>query len=228
MALRHTPCVSGRDSGSGPGAGAGRTRQVNDELDRKLRGLDGFAWHIERDLLICSVPIPFVLLGPSGLFLLQASRGQRTVEDIALMSTAARTLSSVLSDYPDATHPAIVMLEDDQPPRQHFTGAGEGPCWVLGDDSLSGWLHRFRDHGLSQADIAVLRDHSDPARIRERKGREALVRFPGPQTHASPWRRRHLRGAGRDACVSSRARARAASVDALASGRMEKRAPAGP
>ena len=147
----------------------GRTRQVNDELDRKLRGLDGFAWHIERDLLICSVPIPFVLLGPSGLFLLQASRGQRTVEDIALMTRAARTLSSVLSDYPDAAHPAIVMLGDVQPARQHFTGAGEGPCWVLGDDSLSGWLHRFRDHGLSEADIAVLRDHSDPARIRERQ-----------------------------------------------------------
>jgi hypothetical protein len=147
----------------------GRTRQVNGELERRLGGLDGFAWHIERDLRICSVPIPFVLLGPGGLFLLQASRGQWTAEDLDLMSRAARTLARTLADYPDEAHPAIVMLEDDQPPRQHFTAAGEGPCWILGDDWLSRWLDRFCDHGLSEADIAVLRDHSDPARICERQ-----------------------------------------------------------
>ena len=147
----------------------GRTRRVNDELERKLGGLDRFAWHIERDLLICSVPIPFVLLGAPGLFLLQGSRGQWTSEDIDLMSRAARKLASVLSDYPDPAHPAIVVLEDDQPPRQHLTAAGEGPCWILGDDLLPRWLHQFRDHGLSEADIAVLRDHSDPARICERQ-----------------------------------------------------------
>lgn len=146
----------------------GRTRQANRELERKLAGLDGFAWHIERDLRICSVPIPFVLLGPRGLFLLQASSGQWTAEDIDLMSRAARTLAGTLADYPDTAHPAIVMLNDDQPPRQHFTAAGEGPCWILGDCRLSGWLDHFCDHGLSEADIAVLRDHADPAHIRER------------------------------------------------------------
>jgi hypothetical protein len=155
-----------------------RRREVNNELDRTLRGLDGFAWHIERDLLICSVPIPFVLLGPSGLFLLQGSRGQWTAEDVDLMSRAARRLRGALSAYPDSAHPAIVILDKDQMPREHFTGAGEGPCWIFGEGWLSRWLHRFGDHGFSEADIATFRDQSDPTRILERE-RDFMPRGKG-------------------------------------------------
>jgi hypothetical protein len=156
----------------------GRMREVNDRLDRTLRSLDGFAWQIERDLLLCSVPIPFVVLGPSGLFLLQASRGQWTAEDVDLMSRAARRLRGALWAYPDSAHPAIVILDDDQLPRQYFTGAGEGPCWIFGERWLSRWLFRFGDHGFSEADIATLRDHSDPTGIRE-PGRNFIPRGNG-------------------------------------------------
>jgi hypothetical protein len=144
-----------------------RTRLVNDELDRQLRSLDSFAWHIERDVSIGSVPIPLLVFGPSGVFLLEGTRGFWTEEDIALMSAAAKSLGGVLRDYPDPVRAAIVVLDDRREERQHFSGSGDGPCCVLGDGRLVPWLHRYRDHGFSEADIAYLREHSDPTRIRE-------------------------------------------------------------
>ncbi len=144
-----------------------RTRLVNGELERQLQSLDSFAWHIERDVSIGSVPIPLLVFGPSGVFLLQATRGFWTEEDVSLMCGAARVLGGVLRDYQDPVRPAIIVLNDDREERQHFSGAGEGPCWILGDARLVQWLHRYRDHGLSETDIAYLREHSDPARIKE-------------------------------------------------------------
>jgi hypothetical protein len=144
-----------------------RTRVINDALERQLGALDGFSWHIERDVSIASVTIPLIVFGPSGLFLLQASRGYWTDEDVALMADAARTLGAVLSDYPDPVRPAIVVLGESSEERHHFTGKGYGPCCVVGDGRLLQWLHRWDDHGFSEADIALLRDEADPAQIRE-------------------------------------------------------------
>ena len=144
-----------------------RTRLVNDELERHLANLDGFEWAVERDVPICSVTIPLLVFGPAGVFLLQGSRGLWTEEDVSLMSRAAISLGGVLRGYPDPVRPAIVVLGDERPERQHFSGTGEGPCWILGDAYLLQWLLRFRDHGLSEGDITYLRDRADPSRIRE-------------------------------------------------------------
>ena len=144
-----------------------RTKLVNDELERQLAELDGFEWAVERDVPICSVTIPLLVFGPTGVFLLQGSRGLWTEEDVSLMSRAATTLSGVLRDYADPVRPAIVVLRDDRQERQHFSGTGEGPCWILGDAYLLRWLQRFRDYGLSEGDIAYLRDRADPSGIRE-------------------------------------------------------------
>jgi hypothetical protein len=144
-----------------------RTAAVNEELERRLCCLDDLQWHVVRDLPICSVTIPIVLFGPTGVFLLQGSRGFWTAEDLSLMTRAARTLGSVMRDYPDPVRPGIVILGGDAQERQHFTGAGEGPCWVITDGRLVPWLSRYQDHGFSQGDIACLRGVSDPSRIRE-------------------------------------------------------------
>jgi hypothetical protein len=145
-----------------------RTKLVNDELERRLvADLDTFAWVVERDVPICSVTIPLLVLGPTGVFLLQGSRGLWTEEDVSLMSRAAITLAGVMRGYPDRVRPAIVVLHDERPERQHFSGSGEGPCSILGDAHLLQWLQRFRDHGLSEEDVAYLRDQADPTRIRE-------------------------------------------------------------
>lgn len=140
---------------------------MNESLEDRLHALDERAWHFERNLLMCSVPIPFVLFGPTGVFLLQGSRGFWSDGDIVVMSRAACTLRYNLPDYPDLVHPAIVILDDELERREHFGGGGDGPCWILGDAWLVAWLRSFGDRGLSEGDIAFLRDESDPARVRE-------------------------------------------------------------
>ena len=137
------------------------------KLERQLQSLDSFAWHVERDVPIGSVPIPLLVFGPGGVFLLQGSRGFWTEEDVALMSRAARTLGGVIGDYPDPVRPAIVVLDDRCEERQYFSGAGVGPCSVLGAGRLVPWLRRYRDHGFSEGDIMYLREQSDPAHIKE-------------------------------------------------------------
>ena len=147
----------------------GRTVFVNDELERHLRQLDGLAWHFDRSLPLCGKCIPFVLFGPSGVFLLAGSRGQWTSDDLASMSTAADAIGSVMPGYASPIRTVLVIIGDHQAPRQHFTGIGDGPCWVLGEGWLLPWLYRFRDHGLAEPDIARLRGMADASVLRERR-----------------------------------------------------------
>jgi len=144
-----------------------RTREVNDELERRLHALNSCVWGFERGFSIASVRVPFMLFGPVGVFLLQASGGFWSGRDIVDMRRAAETLRLTLTGYPDPVHCGIVMLSEEVPPRQYFAGGGEGPCWMLGEDALVDWLHSFDDHGLSEGDIAFLRDWSSRARVRE-------------------------------------------------------------
>jgi hypothetical protein len=146
-----------------------RTVEVNDQLEQRLACLDRGGWLCARGLPVGSVelPIPFVLFGPAGAFILQGSRGYWIDQDVVLMSRAAGALDAAIRDYPDPVRPCIVILDDTTQECQHFTGAGEGPCWVVSEGRLLSWLLRFRDHGFSQGDIEHLRTHADPARIRE-------------------------------------------------------------
>jgi hypothetical protein len=148
-----------------------RTRRVNDELETRLGELDRCTWHFERDLpdLGCSFPIPFVLFGPTGVFVLEGSGGYWTNDDVASMSSSARAIESDFPGYPSPVRPAIVLIGHQQEPQQHFTGTGEGPCWELGEGWLLPWLHRFCDRGLTKADIARLRELADPAGLVEQR-----------------------------------------------------------
>jgi hypothetical protein len=141
-----------------------RTEIVNDALARKLSGLDTRTWYIERDFTIDSVSIPFLAFGPSGLFLLMATRGHWTAEHVSLLRGAADTLTET-TGYRDPSHPAIVVLDDSREPRQEYAGQrshatptrshqdGRGPCWVLGDYWLLGWLDSFEDRRQQRLDL---------------------------------------------------------------------------
>jgi hypothetical protein len=145
----------------------GRTREVNAALDERLSGLRTEHWYVVRDLSICSVRIPLVLFGATGVFLLQGSRGYWTNWDIVDMVRSAETLRAALIDYPSRVHCAIVVLEDRFEHRQHFASTGEGPCWIVCDEMVIHWLYRFSDHGLSEADVAFLRAWAAPSRASE-------------------------------------------------------------
>jgi hypothetical protein len=145
-----------------------RTGEVNDQLEQRLGCLDRSEWLRVRGLAIdrVEVPIPFVLFGPAGVFIMQASRGYWIDEDIDLMCRAANALGGAIRGYPDPVRPCIVILDGSTQERQHFTGTGDGPCWIVSDGRLLPWLLRFRDHGFSEGDVARLHALADP-RIRE-------------------------------------------------------------
>lgn len=147
-----------------------RTEIVNDALERRLGELDTCEWYTERDFTVDSVPIPFTVFGPGGLFLLMGTRGHWTAEHVCLMRGAADALTEIMAGYPDRGHPAIVVLDDSREPRQEYAGQdGYGPCWVLGEHWLVAWLDSFEDHGFSAADIARLREYADPGQVEELK-----------------------------------------------------------
>jgi hypothetical protein len=153
-----------------------RMVEVNDQLEQRLGRLDRSEWLQVRGLALDSVevPIPWMLFGPSGVFMLQASRGHWIDGDIDLMSRAATALGGVIRDYPDPVRPCIVIIDGGAQERQHFAGMahrGAGPCWIVSDGRLLPWLLRFRDQGFSEGDIARLRALADPARIRETEHR---------------------------------------------------------
>lgn len=146
-----------------------RTRVVNDRLEAVLRELDGKAWHFERGLTIegSTLPIPFVLLGATGVFLLAGSAGRWDNDDLMSLIAAASTVGANISCYPSRVHSALVIVGEEDEPRQHFTEDGIGPCWILGETRVREWINGFDERGLSADDIAVLRALADSRLIRE-------------------------------------------------------------
>jgi len=144
-----------------------RTKEVNAALEAQLRRLDSGRWHFERDVSIASASIPFLLLGETGVFLLQASRGYWTNHDITEMCCAASTLRRALPGYPDPVNCGIVMLEELIDHRQHFACSGEGPCWIVAGELLVEWLYGFDHRGLSRADIEYFREWASSSRLAE-------------------------------------------------------------
>ena len=67
-----------------------RTELVNDALERRLGELDTCEWYTERDFTVDSVPIPFTVFGPGGLFLLMGTRGHWTAEHVCQLSVVVR------------------------------------------------------------------------------------------------------------------------------------------
>jgi hypothetical protein len=150
-----------------------RTQRLKDELDWQLRdALDPEEWFIERNFTISGVSIPFILFGPTGVFTLWATRRYWTDQHVFHLRHTADKLQAAFEDYPDQVHPAIVLLDDDSKPTQEFAGEPGapwvGPCWVLGDRWLIAWLESHEDDlGCSKADVALLRNESDPERVVE-------------------------------------------------------------
>lgn len=147
-----------------------RTRTVNDELAVALQALESRHWHIERDFPIAGLQIPFILFGPTGVFLLRASHGYWTSRDIVEMSKAADTLGRALIGYPDPVRCGIVMLEETIDHRQQFAGRdgrGAGPCWIVAGALLIHWLYAFCDRGLAEGDTAFVRAWASASRVVE-------------------------------------------------------------
>jgi len=146
---RHDPDVENRRRA------AARTR-----LGEDLALLDRRSWHVERDVTVAGVTLPFVVFGPRGLFALTSSHGW-AMSDLTVLDGAAGQLAAVLPAYLDPVRAAICLPYDPAVPRSWFNEQGAGG-WILGGGHLLEFLEHFDDHGFSRSDIEVLRARSTP------------------------------------------------------------------
>ena len=112
---------------------AARTR-----LGEDLALLDRRSWHVERDVIVAGVTLPFVVFGPCGLFALTSSHGW-TMSDLTILDGAATQLAAVLPMYPDPVRAGIYLPYDAAAPRSWFNELGAGG-WIVGGGHLLEFL----------------------------------------------------------------------------------------
>jgi hypothetical protein len=144
--------------------------QVNtsDELDR----IDGYRWHVEREMIFDGHRIPFVVFGPAGIFVVVGSDGAWKFADVAILNDAAQRIAAALPDHP-VTVRAVIHLPFDADEPRHWTDAAGNSAWVLGRGRLVAWMSDSTGEGFAAGDIAELIRRGGPRW--ERPGARRLV-----------------------------------------------------
>jgi hypothetical protein len=142
-----------------------RLGAAEDRIARELAALpDGF-WLVERNVLVDGRRIPLLVIGATGAFLICASDGAWTLQDLHVMSELGDQLRQQLPGYDGQPHAAVCLAFDEMKPRAWFGGEelrGHGG-WVLGVDWLQRWIFGFgSEQGLGNGDIRRLDDASGP------------------------------------------------------------------
>ena len=166
---------------------------------------------VERYVLVGTQRVPFVLLGPGGVFTLCATDGAWTLYDLEVLSRLGDELRDRLPGYRGRVEAVVCLAFDHAEPRAWYGGADRGGRggWVLGVDQLLPWLYgwgpehglaptTFPDRGRGGTALAAAVDGA-PSGQRERglmrRGRARVSRC-GPIGPKSPnrgakfWRRR--------------------------------------
>lgn len=123
-------------------------------LRAELALLDRDRWHVETDVILGGVTIPFVILGPGGVFILIAAV-RWVMPDLATLGRAADELGTILSTYPGSVHAAIYLPLVDRETRVWYDAAGARAV-VVGRGRLLELLDGVHDRGYSPEDIAAL------------------------------------------------------------------------
>jgi hypothetical protein len=129
---------------------AARTR-----LGEDLAMLDSTRWHVERDVSVAGVSVPFVLFGPHGVFALAAGPGW-AFTDLPILDRLSRDLAALIAGYPDPVRAGVYLPFEPSRTRAWFDRHGAGG-WIIGHGDLNAFLHGFHDRGFSASDIAALR-----------------------------------------------------------------------
>jgi hypothetical protein len=82
---------------------------------------DGF-WLVERNVRVDGRRIPFLVIGATGVFLLCASDGAWTLDDLHLMSELGDRMDRWLPGYDGEPQAAVCLAFDEMPPRAWFGG----------------------------------------------------------------------------------------------------------
>lgn len=144
---------------------ARRLRAAEARVNAELHRLPSDAWFVEQYVLVDAHRVPFVIAGPTGIFVMYATDGGWRPSDLYVLSGLAETVQEQLPGYDGHVEVVMCLAFDEIKPRAWYGGEryqGRGG-WVLGINSLLDWLHSFdTGHGLSRADIQRLHDEAGP------------------------------------------------------------------
>jgi hypothetical protein len=143
-----------------------------------IRVLPEDAWLVEQHVLEDSHRIPFVVAGPTGVFVLCATDGPWTIGDLRTLTMLADRLQRRLPGWTGEIQVVMCLAFDTTEIRLWAGGSPETPyrAWLIGIDDLAQWLtarEPDRGPGLRPDDIRRL-DH------------EALPRWDRHQTARLP------------------------------------------
>jgi hypothetical protein len=161
---------------------ARRRRAAAECLECELAPLGGDDWLIERDVEVASGRIPWLVLGPMGVFALEATEGPWGLEALAGLAARAVEVRALLAGSSVMVDAAVVLAFDELPPRMWFAGAALGGrgAWVLGADWLLAWMFSFRPaDGLARADVERLDAAAGPSLERCGSARLPAIRRTG-------------------------------------------------
>ena len=121
-------------------------------------------WMVERHVLIGEHRIPFVIVGPGGVFPLCVTDGAWTQHDMKVLSLAADALGDGLPAYDGPIESVVCLAFDDQAPRTwQFSSIGWRGGWLMGLSQLWPWLNSWSpEHGVRVQDIHRLEVQSGP------------------------------------------------------------------
>lgn len=143
-------------------------------LGEILARLDRGAWLIERDVRLSNgLTIPYVVFGPTGVFLI-AGAPRWFIYELPTLHDCAVAIATELPGYPDPVHGILCLPLDPGEPRAWFDARGRGG-WVVGGPHLIALLEHFTDKGLSREDIAELRARATPDLSRPPKAERRIT-----------------------------------------------------
>jgi hypothetical protein len=136
---------------------------AEERVARELASAGG--WVVERYVLVGTRRVPFVLLGPGGVFTLCATDGAWTMYDLEVLSRLGDELRDRLPGYRGRVEAVVCLAFDHAEPRAWYGGAERGGRggWVLGVDQLLSWLGGWEpEHGLGPDDLLRIQAAAGP------------------------------------------------------------------
>jgi len=133
-------------------------------LGEVLTALPGDRWFVERNVVFAAHPIPFLILGETGVFALWGAPGPLQWRDLPFYSEMAAHIKMALPGYAGPVHAGICRaFEPEVQPRWWCRSGEPDGAWMMGLDWVIRWLEHFGpEHGLGATDIERLRARAGP------------------------------------------------------------------
>jgi len=120
-------------------------------------------WLVERQVLVGTHRVPFLILGETGVFVLWAMAGPLQWRDLSFFHEIARHVEQALPGYTGTVQPGVCRVSAPDIEPRWWCRPGEPGAWVVGLASLIRWLQHFGpENGLGVKDLERLRELAGP------------------------------------------------------------------